>query len=240
MRVAEKPILFAAILAWFCFSDPAQPQAGGQSTRLGTGSLVTDRDTVFGIAKEFPSGSNWVPKQTLLIRNVSGQEVELDSIKLRPDSSLSGKRLSLIFMVKTPDNRVSNQAFVGYSSPNGPSYALRSAIRIPADDSLSLGQFAIGIDFAMAKASALANRYSADDSILTPILIYSGKDSVQFQLKSIVMRFIGEPIAALGDASSRNPHIRNAPKASGFSGSSAIHQAGVRADGRNIRNGLER
>ena len=230
MRAAGNPILFAAILCWFLLSEPVQSQASGQSTHLGTGSLVTDKDTVFGIAREFPSGSNWTPRQTLLIRNVSGQEVVLDSAILRPDSSLSGKRMSLIFMIKTPDNRVANQPFNGYSSPNGPSFALRSAIRIPADDSLSLGQFAIGIDFAMAKTSAVSKRYSEGDSIMTPIILYSGKDSVQFQLKTIVMRFIAEPIAAIRDASNRN-----ASKETGFSGPAAIHQAGVRVDGREIR-----
>jgi hypothetical protein len=235
MRAAEKPILFAAILCWFLLSNPAQSQASGLSTHLGTGSLVTDKDTVYGVAKEFPSGSNWTPSQTLLIRNVSGREVVLDSAKLRPDSSLSGKRLSLIFMVKTPDNRVSNQTFIGFSFPNGPNFALRSAIRIPANDSLSLGQFAIGVDFAIAKTSAVSKRYSEGDSIMTPILIYSGRDSVQFQLKTIVMRFIGEAIASTRDAS-----IRNAPKETGFSGSAAIHQAGVRVDGRDIGNGMGR
>ena len=230
MQHTEVPIRFGfvTVLIWFCLLDLTQLQAREQSTLLRTGSLITDKDTVFGISKEYPSSFDyWTPKQTILIRNVSGQEIVLDSAKLRPDSATSGQRLTLIFTIKTPNNDLSYQTFCDCISPIGPNYALRNAIRIPAHDSLLFGQFALGIDFMVPKISASSKRYAEGDSIMTPIIFYSGKDTVQFQLKTIVIKYVGD----------RTASILKMPKGSKLARSFAVGQAGIRADGRLMRNG---
>lgn len=172
------------------------------ATSKGTGVLSTSRDTVYGVYDEqvILQSAAWLPKETILVHNTSEREVVLDSFSLRQDSSIHSERLYFDFAVKQiTGNTMQTYRFLDFR--NGQTNALPLPIRIPARDSILLGQFGMDERGVVEKVGASSIRYKAGDSIFTPLAFFSGNDSVKFQLRAKVMNgVLYRPISIKGSA----------------------------------------
>ncbi len=176
------------LVCFLAFAQTAKAGTAAAAT-LSTGVLSPNRDTVFGVYDTFKIevSAVWQPKETLVVRNNSGKEVVLDSFSLRPDSSWSGRLCFAFTLQSSRGTYLGEYQYRSWDFNDGKTNALRSVIRLPAHDSILLGQFGILLNYAIQKVTASSNQYKAGDSIATPLAFFSGKDSVKFQLRAKVM-----------------------------------------------------
>jgi hypothetical protein len=154
--------------------------------------LVSDKDTVAGIDTGLWDGKGpWFAPQYIRIRNTSTRTVSLDSLRIPSDSieaSSFVSRLELAFAVRNHATGKQVRVYTNTSLKSRP-------IAVPAGDSVDLGQFEIGKMYFYAKSSAQAapQRYQPGDSIVAPLILFGGDDSVKFTLKAKVSTFVYVP-----------------------------------------------
>jgi hypothetical protein len=145
--------------------------------------LVADKDTVQGLDNpDWDHYREWKPANTVRLRNVSGHAVTIDSIRPRRDSlsfGAMGSPLELVFATRSREGMPVKDVIGEYSGP----------ILIAPGDSVDLGLFEIGNMGFPVKQSAQARRYHADDSVVTPLTIRFGRDSLRIILKAKVKVF---------------------------------------------------
>jgi hypothetical protein len=151
--------------------------------------LVSDKDTVAGIDAEVWDGKGpWLDSQYVRIRNASTRTVSLDSLRFPSESIQNGgyaSPLELAFAVRSHSAGTQVRVFFNRIPGSFP-------IAIAAGDSIDVGLFEIGRMFYYAKSSALAppRRYQVGDSILAPLTLFAGGDSVNINLKAKVHAFV--------------------------------------------------
>jgi hypothetical protein len=155
--------------------------------------LVSNKDTVAGIeAQHWDSKGPWLEPNFIRIRNTSAQTIFLDSLRIPSDSI--GKpnfatRLEIIFAAHISES-------VGGIILDFTHGQLKNRpIAVLAGDSVDLGQFEIGRRGGVAKASATdPHRYQPEDSIVAPLTLFAGRDSINFTLKAKVKIFTYGPL----------------------------------------------
>jgi hypothetical protein len=160
--------------------------APSHSSSVALPVLVSNQDTVAGIETEdWDPHHAWPAPNFIRIRNASAQTVTLDSLRFPSDSMVyfgDARRLEIAFASRSPGAGTPVRRFApGRLSKSAP-------ITLAAGDSIDLGQFEIGMLF-VAKTTASARRYSLGDSILAPITVFAGADSIDFILKAKVKDF---------------------------------------------------
>lgn len=148
-------------------------------------ALVVDKDTVAGIAADPWLGKDsWLEPEFIRVRNASGRAVSFDSLRL-PSGTIGSEGsyipLKLVFAVRrhVPGNPVTKYLNTDLKS---------MPIELAAGDSIDLGLFEIGRIVIPVKSSAAPGprRYQPGDSILAPLSLLGGTDSIAFVLKARV------------------------------------------------------
>jgi hypothetical protein len=151
--------------------------------------LVSDKARVAGIDAEVWDGKGpWLDPQYIRIRNASTRTLYLDSIRFPADSIENAgyaSPLKLAFAVRGPSAGSPARIFINKIPKSNP-------IALPAGDSIDVGLFEIGTIFYYAKSSASTplRRYLPGDSILAPLALFAGGDSIGFELRAKIVPFV--------------------------------------------------
>ena len=202
------PIQMLLIAALSCYGLVALARGGEKASIPGAATLTVDRDTVLGTPRGVLGSKFYMaPHYGVVVRNNSGNPVTVDSIRIRPDSAVSGGLLELSFIVDSKTYPAPLEVFTSYFHSRDPREVF-PAFRIPAHDSVIIGRILIGPATYLVKQSANSKRYQEGDSITTPVVLIAGKDSVTFILKARVQDpiLVGSGILRKASVRMRSPN----------------------------------
>lgn len=187
------------------------------------GSLAGDRDTVMGVEySEWKPPREWDRVNFIRLHNLGNSLLPLDSIRLPADSfayrgnQTYAERLDCFFAVRTYAGGA--RVWQAFGRP------LKSAnLALAPGDSADIGIFEVGKILILVKQSAAPKHYLPGDTLVAPVTVFAGADSVRFILKAKVM---------LASSGSAIAPVRFDRMAGGSRGTRRVS-----ADGRAVRSG---
>ena len=169
----------------------AETVIGGPNPIL---ALIGDRDTVLGITPPtWKEGQEWKRENYIRVWNRHAHTLVIDSIRFPADSLVGSgsfaQPMDRLFAVRTYAGGIKvTPAWTGRLKDH--------PVTLAIGDSADFGLFEIGRILFLVKQSAAAGRYRLGDTLIAPVTLFAGNDSLRFILKTkVVEGFAGTAIA---------------------------------------------